>query len=91
MKKVDPNNLKNTNNAPVNEFKTRSTQHIRGFFELLERSGYRLHSPVEKIKEGVTLPKATTVLAFHFKDGVIMAAIVAPRRATASCTSAVKR
>ena len=50
------------------------------FFELLERSGYRLHSPVEKIKEGVTLPKATTVLAFHFKDGVIMAG---DRRATA--------
>ncbi|VAX28009.1 Proteasome subunit beta, bacterial [hydrothermal vent metagenome] len=51
------------------------------FFELLERSGYRLHSPLEKSAgESVTLTQATTVLAFHYKDGVLMAG---DRRATA--------
>lgn len=52
------------------------------FFELLERSGYRLHSSLEKATAGaeITLPQATTVLAFHYADGVIMAG---DRRATA--------
>jgi proteasome beta subunit len=51
------------------------------FFELLERSGYRLHSPLEKSTgEDITLTQATTVLAFHYKDGVLMAG---DRRATA--------
>jgi proteasome beta subunit len=52
------------------------------FFELLQRSGYRLHAPLENAGPGetMTLPQATTVLAFHYKDGVIMAG---DRRATA--------
>ncbi len=52
------------------------------FFELLERSGYRLHSSLEKATAGagITLPQATTVLAFHYADGVLMAG---DRRATA--------
>ncbi len=52
------------------------------FFELLKRSGYRLHAPLENAGPGdkPTLAQATTVLAFHFKDGVLMAG---DRRATA--------
>lgn len=52
------------------------------FFELLKGSGYRLHAPLEKAQAGErpTLPQATTVLAFHYKDGVLMAG---DRRATA--------
>jgi proteasome beta subunit len=52
------------------------------FFELLKRSGYRLHSPLEKAEVGerAALLQATTVLAFHYKDGVLMAG---DRRATA--------
>jgi len=52
------------------------------FFDLLQRSGYRLHSPLENsnASENPTLPQATTVLAFHYKDGVVMAG---DRRATA--------
>lgn len=52
------------------------------FFELLQRSGYRLHATIENATAGerYTLPQATTVLAFHYKDGVLMAG---DRRATA--------
>ncbi len=52
------------------------------FFDLLQRSGYRLHSPLENANTGekLALPQATTVLAFHYKDGVLMAG---DRRATA--------
>jgi len=52
------------------------------FFDLLQRSGYRLHSPLENANTGekLALPQATTVLAFHYKDGVLTAG---DRRATA--------
>jgi len=52
------------------------------FFDLLQRSGYRLHSHLENAGAGerTILPQATTVLAFHYKDGVLMAG---DRRATA--------
>ncbi|GJL78533.1 MAG: proteasome subunit beta [Nitrospinaceae bacterium] len=52
------------------------------FFELLQKSGYRLHAHLKNYDGAgkVTVPNATTVLAFHFKDGVMMAG---DRRATA--------
>jgi proteasome beta subunit len=52
------------------------------FFELLENSGYRWHAKIEGTakQNGFIVPKGTTVLAFHFKDGVIVAG---DRRATA--------
>lgn len=52
------------------------------FFELLQRSGYRglSHSTPSDGADKITVPQATTVLAFHFKDGVLMAG---DRRATA--------
>ena len=52
------------------------------FFELLQKSGYRLHAELNHSNgaEKFVLPQATTVLAFHYKDGVLMAG---DRRATA--------
>lgn len=52
------------------------------FFELLEKSGYRWPAKLEGSanKEGFTVPQGTTVLAFHFQDGIIVAG---DRRATA--------
>lgn len=52
------------------------------FFELLHKSGYRLHIDLNgsNSAEKFVLPQATTVLAFHYKDGVLMAG---DRRATA--------
>jgi len=52
------------------------------FFELLQRSGYRLHADFKNSDgaEKIVLPQATTVLAFHYKDGVIVAG---DRRTTA--------
>jgi proteasome beta subunit len=52
------------------------------FFELLQKSGYRLHAELNPSNgaEKFVLPQATTVLAFHYKDGVLMAG---DRRATA--------
>ena len=52
------------------------------FFGLLEKSGYRWHAKTDpsQAKNGFTVTHGTTVLAFHFKDGVIVAG---DRRATA--------
>ena len=52
------------------------------FFELLEKSGYRWHAKIEGTEKenGFTVPQGTTVLAFHFRDGFIVAG---DRRATA--------
>jgi proteasome beta subunit len=52
------------------------------FFELLEKSGYRWHAKTDpsQAQNGFTVTHGTTVLAFHFKDGVIVAG---DRRATA--------
>ncbi|MDA8560391.1 proteasome subunit alpha [Nitrospinae bacterium] len=52
------------------------------FFELLENSGYRWHAKTDpsQAQNGFTVTHGTTVLAFHFKDGVIVAG---DRRATA--------
>ena len=52
------------------------------FFELLEKSGYRWHAKVDpsQSQNGINVTHGTTVLAFHFKDGVIVAG---DRRATA--------
>lgn len=52
------------------------------FFKLLENSGYRWHAQVDssQMQSGITVTQGTTVLAFHFKDGVIVAG---DRRATA--------
>jgi len=52
------------------------------FFDLLKRSGYRFDTPLPSgaAEAGRTLPIATTVLAFHYRDGVIVAG---DRRATA--------
>ena len=52
------------------------------FSELLERSGYRWLSPPEHLPENKSIEvlQGTTVLAFHYKDGIIVAG---DRRATA--------
>ncbi len=52
------------------------------FFELLEKSGYRWHATLNNSvpQNGFTVPQGTTVLAFHFRGGVIVAG---DRRATA--------
>ncbi|NIP99758.1 MAG: proteasome subunit alpha, partial [Nitrospinaceae bacterium] len=52
------------------------------FFQLLERSGYRWKNRLEPLKEQtrMAVPQGTTVLAFHFKEGVVVAG---DRRATA--------
>lgn len=52
------------------------------FSELLERSGYRWLSPPEGLPENKSIEvlQGTTVLAFHYKDGIIVAG---DRRATA--------
>ena len=52
------------------------------FFGLLEKSGYRWHAKTDpsQSQNGFTVTHGTTVLAFHFKDGVIVAG---DRRATA--------
>lgn len=52
------------------------------FFELLKQSGYCWQSKLENLPpvETSRIPQGTTVLAFHFKDGVIVAG---DRRATA--------
>jgi proteasome beta subunit len=51
------------------------------FFGLLEKSGYRWHAKTDssQAQNGFTVTHGTTVLAFHFKDGVIVAG---DRRAT---------
>lgn len=55
---------------------------IGDFIDLLKRSGYKLGSPVDSHStvDASKVPQGTTVLAFHFKDGVIIAG---DRRATA--------
>ncbi len=52
------------------------------FFELLENSGYRWPAKTEGAtkQNAFTVPQGTTVLAFHFKGGVLVAG---DRRATA--------
>jgi len=52
------------------------------FIDLLERSGYSWPSAIKGLTalDKASLPQGTTVLAFHFKDGVIIAG---DRRATA--------
>lgn len=52
------------------------------FFDLLKRSGYRFASPLPLAQPDhrPKMPEATTVLAFHFRGGVIVAG---DRRATA--------
>ena len=52
------------------------------FFELLKRSGYKSPDAPSVLPENKALeiPQGTTVLAFHYKDGVIVAG---DRRATA--------
>ena len=52
------------------------------FFDLLERSGYRWQARIDpsQARNDFTVTQGTTVLAFHFKDGVIVAG---DRRATA--------
>ena len=52
------------------------------FFDLLERSGYRWHAKIDSlhVQSDITVTQGTTVLAFHFKGGVIVAG---DRRATA--------
>ena len=52
------------------------------FFQLLERSGYSLQSslPNKTVDAKFLIPEGTTVLAFHFDEGVLIAG---DRRATA--------
>ena len=52
------------------------------FFGLLEKSGYRWNAQINPpdMQNGITVTHGTTVLAFHFKGGVIVAG---DRRATA--------
>ncbi len=52
------------------------------FFDLLEKSGYRWQPKVDlsRAKNDITVTQGTTVLAFHFQGGVIVAG---DRRATA--------
>ena len=52
------------------------------FFELIKNSGYSWPAKLEGIEKsnGFTVPQGTTVLAFHFKGGIIVAG---DRRATA--------
>ncbi|MBT5028246.1 MAG: proteasome subunit alpha [Nitrospinaceae bacterium] len=52
------------------------------FFALLEKSGYRWQAlcDLSQVRNDVTVTHGTTVLAFHFKDGVLVAG---DRRATA--------
>ena len=64
------------------KFQYESNTSAGEFFELLEKSGYRWHAKIEGThkESGFTVPQGTTVLAFHFQDGVIVAG---DRRATA--------
>lgn len=60
-------------------------QHPTGtgdFIDLLKRSGYKLGFPLDSQStvDPSKVPQGTTVLAFHFKDGVVIAG---DRRATA--------
>ena len=66
----------------MNSMRDQTQKPSGDFADLLQRSGYRLHPPLENAtaSERLVLPQATTVLAFHYKDGVIMAG---DRRATA--------
>ena len=60
-----------------------SDKQISGdFFDLLKRSGYRFQEGLENVPNSAAnnLTHGTTVLAFHFKDGVLVAG---DRRATA--------
>jgi proteasome beta subunit len=52
------------------------------FLDLLKRSGYRFQERLEnmQVAEASVIPQGTTVLAFHFNDGVLVAG---DRRATA--------
>jgi proteasome beta subunit len=52
------------------------------FLDLLKRSGYRFQEGLENVQNtgGNNLTHGTTVLAFHFKDGILVAG---DRRATA--------
>ena len=52
------------------------------FFELIKKSGYSWPAKIEGLEKpnGFTVPQGTTVLAFHFKGGIIVAG---DRRATA--------
>ncbi len=52
------------------------------FFELLDRSGYQWQSPLKSLPENkaIKISQGTTVLAFHYKEGIIVAG---DRRATA--------
>jgi len=64
---------------------TRESDRIHGsgdFFELLKRSGYNPQQVLSGVFENKNLeiPQGTTVLAFHYRDGVIVAG---DRRATA--------
>ena len=51
------------------------TQAGGDFFELLDRSGYNLQDFLDKLPVNgkSTVPQGTTVLAFHYEDGVIVA------------------
>ena len=64
------------------KFQYESNTSAGEFFELLEKSGYRWHAKIEGTQKGsgFTVPQGTTVLAFHFQNGVIVAG---DRRATA--------
>ena len=52
------------------------------FLELLDRSGYQWQNPLRNLPENkaIKISQGTTVLAFHYKDGIIVAG---DRRATA--------
>ena len=52
------------------------------FFELIKKSGYSWPAKIERLEKpnGFTVPQGTTVLAFHFNGGIIVAG---DRRATA--------
>ncbi|SVE53846.1 uncharacterized protein METZ01_LOCUS506700, partial [marine metagenome] len=52
------------------------------FFELLKRSGNYPQQVLSGVTEnkGMEIPQGTTVLAFHYRDGIIVAG---DRRATA--------
>ena len=64
------------------KFQSEANTSAGEFFELLEKSGYRWHAKMEGVtnQNSFTVPQGTTVLAFHFKGGVIVAG---DRRATA--------
>ena len=60
------------------------------FIDLLKKSGYRWGTPVENLATMDTsqLLQGTTVLAFHFKDGALIAG---DRRATAGSSIMYER